>query len=102
MTAKTLSIALCRPHFEAFASGAKDTEYRRFGSKWNATTCYSGRRVVLSLGYGKSHRLRGVIVRFDVLPLDQVPAAVEIYGSRPGEHVACIGIKIEPDRCEES
>lgn len=64
MTVKTntkeqrpLFIPLKGVHFDAFASGRKRNEYRLYGPRWNYTTCYIGRRIVLSRGYGKKLRL---------------------------------------------
>ncbi len=50
--------------YDAFANGAKREELRRYGPRWNERTCLIGRRVLLSRGYGKAHRLVGRIWRF--------------------------------------
>lgn len=64
MSTTPLFIPLKREFFEAFKRGDKDKEYRPLGPRWNARTCTIGRPVVLSLGYGKAHRLTGVITGF--------------------------------------
>jgi hypothetical protein len=60
---KPLFIPLAAEHFDAFANGTKLNmeEYRAYGTRWNHQTCPVGRRVLLSRGYGKHKRLRGVI-----------------------------------------
>lgn len=90
-----LFIPLKREFFEQFKAGTKNTEYRLRGSRWNAETCWIGRTVVLSKGYGKKHRLTGKIVGFhyDNLP-SRLPGWSNCYGS--GGSAACI--KIEVDR----
>lgn len=64
MTERPLFIPLKREYFEAFKSGTKDTEFRLPFGRWNARTCRTGRAVVLSLGYGKAHRLNGWVAGF--------------------------------------
>ncbi len=91
-----LFIPLKREFFEDFRKGLKDTEYRIYGPRWNERTCPVGRRVVLSLGYGKAHRLSGVISNF--LRSD-APLAWDswqkCYGKRPkGTMAACIQIEV--------
>jgi len=94
MKQKPLFIPLKAEYFDAFKAGTKDTEYRRRGSSWNAETCAMGRPVILSRGYGKKHRLKGVIVGFcyDTCP-SKMPAWVACYGHGAGD-AACIKIKI--------
>lgn len=67
---KPLFIPLRGEYFDAFERGEKVTEYRQRGPRWNAETCYIGRRVVLSRGYGKHRRLTGIITGFcyDLIP----------------------------------
>jgi hypothetical protein len=81
---KPLFIALKRKYFEAFARREKTYELRQWGHRWNSKTCRIGRRVVLSLGYGKRHRLTGTITGFeqDRKPEDR-PEWVAVYGDRP-------------------
>lgn len=61
---KSLFIPLKREYYEKFESGEKWVELRPYGKRWNEHTCFEGRPVVLSLGYGKKHRLTGVVVSF--------------------------------------
>jgi hypothetical protein len=66
---KPLFIPLKRKFFEQFNKGTKNTEYRAYGPRWNYGTCELWRSVVLSLGYGKQKRLRGIITKFRALPV---------------------------------
>lgn len=96
---KPLFIPLKREYFEAFERGEKHVEYRPFGPRWNRRTCEIGRRVVLSLGYGKRRRLNGVVTNFHV-ELDPaiLPGWVECYGNKPHLRqvaAACIGITVQ-------
>jgi len=87
MADKPLFIPLKGEHFEAFERGEKDTEYRPYGKRWNERTCYLGRPVVLSFGYGKHRRLTGVIRSFTVTPVLQSKGGVafwSIYGLDKG------------------
>lgn len=91
---KPLFVPLKREYFEAFRAGAKTEEYRPEGPRWNARTCAVGRPVVLSLGYGKAHRLTGIVTgyRASVEPT-KTPAWRDCYGDRGGL-AACIEIKV--------
>lgn len=93
---KPLFIPLKGEHFDAFADGSKDTEYRMYGARWSEGTCPPGRQVILSRGYGKYHRLQGHIESFSV---NYDPAKLkgwtECYGDRGG-WAACIKIKLAP------
>jgi hypothetical protein len=82
-------------YFRAFESGAKTTEYRVYNKRFNERTCYIGRAVVLSLGYGARHRLQGRIVRFhtSVVPT-QTAEWQDCYGNAPGI-AAGIGIELD-------
>ncbi|MFZ5698756.1 MAG: hypothetical protein ACOY9J_08610 [Pseudomonadota bacterium] len=92
---KPLFIPLKSEYFDAFARGEKTTEYRRWSARWCATSCVIGREVILSKGYGNKYRLRGVITSFSVCETpDELPGWKECYGSGPGEHAACIEIKV--------
>lgn len=89
-----LFIPLKTEYFEAFANGSKDTEYRPFGVRWNERTCAIGRPVVLSKGYGKGSRLRGVVTGFVRSRTSRPSAAwVACYGSRECD-MACIQIRV--------
>lgn len=91
-----LFIPLRKQYFDAFANREKHWEYRRLGGRYNARTCRIGRRVVLSLGYGKAHRLTGTITDFMVDPNpDSLPGWLACYGSEAGG-AACIRIEVDP------
>lgn len=92
MVEKPLFIPLKTPYFEAFLRGTKNTEYRLYGPRWNERTCRIGRRVVLSLGYGKKARLAGVVSDFwkDTSRTDDFKAC---YPGKAGA-MACIQIKL--------
>lgn len=91
---RPLFIPLKREFFEAFERGEKTEEFRLYGARWNERTCRIGRRVTLSLGYGKARRLTGQIVTFvrDDSPL-RLPGWFECYGIL-GAPAACIGIRL--------
>lgn len=48
---KPLYVPLRTRYYRAYLAGKKTTEYRRYGARWNETTCAVGRAVVLSHGY---------------------------------------------------
>ena len=99
----SLFIPLKREYFEAFERGEKIAEYRIYtpddvrcrGPRWNEKTCFIGRPVVLSCGYGKARRLRGTINGFAIVnqPMN-LKGWAECYGDI-GRAAACIGIKLE-------
>lgn len=59
---KPLFIPLKSEYFDAFYNGKKTVEWRIYGPRWNDQTCTPGRKVVLSKGYGKYHRMDGIIL----------------------------------------
>ncbi|NHZ48612.1 ASCH domain-containing protein [Nitratidesulfovibrio liaohensis] len=65
MSARPLFIPLKARHFDAFKSGEKTVEFRAWGPRWNVGTCPVGREVILSRGYGKADRLRGVVIGYE-------------------------------------
>lgn len=85
---KPLFIALRTEWYEAFRSGKKTVEYRRYGPSWNEKTCPPGRPVILSKGYSKHSRMTGRITKFQRKVMD-----TEIYGR--GVLIACIHIELE-------
>lgn len=89
---KPLFIPLKSCYFEAFVSGSKTTEYRKYGARWNERNCPVGRRVVLSKGYGTKHRRSGVIVGFSK-KYKATREWLDCYGD-PG-FAACIRIKLD-------
>jgi len=91
-----LFIPLKRQFFEEFADGSKTCEYRVYGPRWNERTCAVGRRVILSLGYGKQRRLTGVVVEALKLPhVERISWWTACYGAHPGP---AMGIKVRLDR----
>lgn len=94
-TATALFIPLKREFFEAFERGNKTTEFRPYGPRWNERTCPVGRRVTLSLGYGRQRRIAGRVVRFETSrePLKTL-AWLKCYGHRTGD-CACIHIELD-------
>jgi hypothetical protein len=92
---KPLFIPLYTEYFNEFESGVKDTEFRPYGSRYNERTCFIGREVTLSHGYGKKRRLRGVIVGFErSIEPTKTEAWLNCYGDKTGE-AACIRVKLE-------
>lgn len=94
MNLNPLFIPLKAKFFDAFKAGTKTREYRLRGPRWNADTCWIGRPVILSRGYGKKDRLKGVIVGFhyDTLP-EKNPGWIECYGRGAGD-AAVIDIEV--------
>lgn len=90
---KPLFIPLKRKYFEEFRDGSKTTEYRLLGSRWNANTCRVGRPVILSLGYGKRHRLNGTISSFSA-SFALTPDFLACYPHAEDPVMACIGIQL--------
>lgn len=100
LTGKPLFIPLKSEYFDAFKDGSKTDELRLYGKRWNENTCRPGREVVLSRGYGKQQRMRGVIGSFQrirpaELPPRDMDAMIDCYGSVVAHDIARIGIKIE-------
>ena len=94
---KALFIPLKRKYFEAFKRGDKTEERRPYGARWNEKTCYIGRLVTLSLGYGKQDRLNGIIVSFCIDHQPEIrPGWRACYGDEPNT-AACFGIEILTD-----
>lgn len=91
---KPLFIPLKREYFDQFAAGAKVEEFRPEGPRWNARTCAVGRPVVLSLGYGKTKRLTGVVTGYrSSKEPTMTDAWRDCYGDRGGL-AACIRIQV--------
>lgn len=61
---KPLFVPMKSEYYEAFKGGEKTEELRLYGKRWNERTCYVGRKIILSKGYGKKERLIGQIWRF--------------------------------------
>lgn len=92
---KPLFIPLKAEYYEAFEDESKDTEYRKYGPRWNADTCYVGRKVVLSYGYGKKRRMYGEIIEVtrNKEP-SKLPGWIACYGENARDAI-CIKIKLE-------
>jgi hypothetical protein len=92
---KPLFVPLKSEYFNAFRDGSKTTEYRPYGPRWNERTCLVGRSVVLSRGYGKRDRLRGVVSGFFVSEDPcQSAAWKDCYGDKSCQ-AACIQISVD-------
>lgn len=92
---KPLFLPLYTEHFNAFESGEKDTEFRLYGPRYNERTCFIGREVVLSHGYGKKRRLGGVIAAFErSAEPTKTDAWIGCYGDKTGD-AACIRVKLK-------
>ena len=92
---KALFIPLMKCYFEEFEAGSKKVEVRKFGARWNYETCWVGRAVVLSCGYGKKRRLKGKIVSVWVTTdLKDLPDLSAIYSGPVGE-IILIEIKLD-------
>ena len=96
---RPLFVPLNTEFYEAFADGRKTDELRRYGPRWNERTCSVGRRVVLSKGYGKAHRLNGRIWKFkkqhgSTFGSTYRASIERIYGTLD-INIACIGIRLE-------
>lgn len=61
---KPLFVPLNAKYYEAFKDGSKTEELRLYGPRWNEKTCFIGREIVLSRGYGKQNRMKGRIWKF--------------------------------------
>lgn len=61
---KPLFVPLKTEYYEAFKDGSKTEELRLYGKRWNEKTCFVGREIILSKGYGKQNRMKGRICKF--------------------------------------
>lgn len=93
---KPLFIPLNAKFYRQFESGEKSVEYRLYGARWNERNCRIGRKVTLSLGYGKHERLSGEIKSFERnAEVTKREDWIECYGSSsPDAVAACIGIEV--------
>ena len=89
---KPLFVPLKSEFYDAFVSWQKIWEYRKYGPRWNEKTCFIGRRVVLSKGYGKQNRSMGTIRGFET-KRQTSKEWIACYGE-PGE-AACILIELD-------
>lgn len=96
---KPLFIPLKTEHYEAFKSGLKTREIRLYG-RWNKDTCFFGRPVILSKGYGTYDRMTGRIVSFTSASFSQLGHKEQedflaCFGEEKREaRIALIGIKV--------
>lgn len=76
-------IPLKTEHYENFEKRTKTEEFRPYGARWNEDACRIGRRVTLSKGYGKKHRLSGTITGFRIVEdPTTLPGWKDCYGDR--------------------
>lgn len=61
---KALFIPLMSEFWYAIRQDEKFNELRLYGPRWNEKTCRIGRKVILSKGYGKQHRIEATISEF--------------------------------------
>lgn len=96
MNNKSLFVPLKTEYYEAFVSGEKDIEYRKYGPGWNERTCWVGRPVVISKGYGKQNRRTGIIRSFDIINGSTLPgdSVEKCYGTKDIQ-LAAIGIDLK-------
>lgn len=98
--APALFVPLKAEYYRDFEAGLKTTEYRLYGPRWNERTCWPGRPVVLSLGYGKRERLQGTVVSFIADPLACLDSHTyrelrALFGIEDTlTKIACIGIAL--------
>lgn len=94
---KPLFIPLKAEYYYEFVAGWKDTEYRVYGPHWNESTCWLGRPVTISKGYGKQERRTGVVAEFrkSYEPC-RTRAWIACYPDNPGP-AACIRIELDPE-----
>lgn len=95
---KPLFIPLMTEYYNAFVSGEKKYELRLAGSRWNEKTCYIGRPVTLSKGYGKNNRTSGFVFDYYEQTADKLEQPyrnqfLAVYGTLE-KTVSCIGINI--------
>jgi hypothetical protein len=91
--AKPLFIPLKTQWFREFESGAKDTEYRAYGPRWNERTCRVGRKATVSHGYS-GKRLERVVAAFEVLSRADAPAAARTIYPEAAFIAAALGSKL--------
>jgi hypothetical protein len=88
---KPLFIPLRTEWFRQFESGAKDTEYRAYSSRWNERTCRAGRAVTISHGYSGA-RIAKHIAEFTIIKRHEAPnAAQQIYPD--ADYIAAIRLE---------
>lgn len=78
LPATPLYIPLMGVWYDAFASGNKTEEWRRYGGRWTERACYPGRRVSLVRGYSGA-RLTARIVAVETRYPDTAER-IEFFG----------------------
>ena len=81
-----LFIPLKSKYYEQFLSGEKRSELRLYGPRWNEKTCFVGREVILSKGYGKANRTRARVILFQKCNANDLgapyrKAVMDVYGT---------------------
>lgn len=97
---KNLFIPLKSEFYEQFEAGTKTDEFRKYGPRWNERTCHTGRLVTLSKGYGKQHRLLGMVTGFrkqhgTTFGEPHRLAIMKVFGTLDID-IAIIGIRTDP------
>jgi len=95
MQERPLFIPLKTEYYEAFVSGEKIVEYRKYGPRWNAEVCKIGRKVIISKGYGKQNRKTGVISGFGRIQFKDAPPTVSDVYPLGEPDIAAIGIRLD-------
>ena len=93
---KPIFIPLKTEFYEAFISGTKKYEYRKYGGYWSEKHIWPGKEVVISKGYGKHNRRKGVVTSFQKTMGYNCPnpqSVKQIYGTTDIE-IAEIGIEL--------
>lgn len=97
-TQRPLFIPLKTAYYNAFKQRFKTHEIRLASVRWNRKTCFVGRAVTLSKGYGTQDRMRGEVSSVDIfpayeLPEDELRDFIDCYGEQHKEsNVIYIGI----------
>lgn len=94
---KPLFLPLKTEYYEAFKNGNKPEELRLYGARYNEKVCTIGREIIISKGYGKQNRMKGVISSFKkqhgaTFGSGYKAAILACYGTLDKE-IACFGIK---------
>lgn len=86
-----LFIPLKKEWYRAFELGAKNTEFRAYGPRWNERTCRPGRKATLSCGYS-GPRIERTVATFQKLPFSEAPAVARVIYPN-AEFIAAIGFE---------
>lgn len=89
-----LFIPLRTKWFCLHETGAKMTEYRAYGPRWNETTCKVGRMVTLSHGYS-GRRLPRRVAGFDRMAFADAPTEAQLIYPN-AKFIAAIHLEIVP------